>query len=77
MKISFFFAWYDAWLGFYYDRSRHVLYVCPLPCFVFKISRNPSQRSADVTDSLEIYRQQMEYTARANGIPEEYFRSRR
>lgn len=39
MKVSFFFAWYDLWIGFYYDRKNGVLYVCPLPCCVLKMER--------------------------------------
>lgn len=38
MKISCFFAWYDVWMGFYYDRDRRTLYICPLPCCVIKIA---------------------------------------
>jgi len=34
LRLKFFFAWYDAWLGLYYDRSRKVLYFCPVPCCV-------------------------------------------
>jgi hypothetical protein len=41
-KISLFFAWYDAWVGMFYDRKKKVLYVCPLPCCVLKIERRPS-----------------------------------
>jgi hypothetical protein len=39
MKAHFFFAWYDFWVGFYYDRWSKTLYVCPLPCFVFMFER--------------------------------------
>lgn len=47
MKINFFFAWYDAWIGFYYDRDRRVLYIAPLPCFVFKVWRNTTTGAVD------------------------------
>lgn len=36
-EIRIFFAWYDFWRGFYWDRKRHRLYFCPLPCIVFEI----------------------------------------
>ena len=39
MKKHFFFAWYDFWVGAYYDRKNHVLYICPLPMCVIKISK--------------------------------------
>jgi len=39
VKVSFSFLWYDFWVGFYYDRERRVLYVCPLPCCVFKVEK--------------------------------------
>jgi hypothetical protein len=31
MKASVKFAWYDMWIGAYWDRKARVLYVCPLP----------------------------------------------
>lgn len=40
MKITFQFLWYDFWVGLYYDREKRVLYVCPLPMCVFRISRD-------------------------------------
>jgi len=39
MRVSFFFAWYDFWVGWFYDKGKQVLYICPLPCCVFKIRR--------------------------------------
>ena len=37
-RTKLFFAWYDFWIGFYYDRKIKRLYICPLPCFVISIS---------------------------------------
>jgi len=39
MKISFFVAWYDAWIGFFYDTKKQILYICPLPCLVIKVEK--------------------------------------
>jgi len=35
MKIKF--AWYDIWVGFYWDRKNKILYVCPLPTLLLEI----------------------------------------
>lgn len=31
-----FFAWYDCWIGVYYDQKRGVMYLCLLPFFVMR-----------------------------------------
>lgn len=38
MKVNLFLAWYDLWVGAFYDQKKHTLYICPLPCIVIKIS---------------------------------------
>jgi hypothetical protein len=30
-SLSVKFAWYDMWIGAFWDRRARVLYVCPLP----------------------------------------------
>jgi len=39
LSVKLFFAWFDFWIGFYWDREKRALYVAPLPCVVFKIER--------------------------------------
>ena len=39
IKVKVFLAWYDFWVGFYYDREFKELYICPIPCVVFKFYR--------------------------------------
>lgn len=38
MSIRPLFAWYDIWVGAYWDRAHRRLYVLPLPCIGVVIS---------------------------------------
>lgn len=37
-RIKFIFAWYDLWIGIFYDYKKQILYVFPIPMLGFKIS---------------------------------------
>ena len=37
MKVRIFFAWYDFWIGMYWDRKNRVLYICPIPMVVVEV----------------------------------------
>lgn len=37
MKIKPIFAWYDLWVGAFYDRAKRRLYVFPVPMFGFYV----------------------------------------
>jgi hypothetical protein len=64
VKFRAFFAWFDFWIGAYYDVGHRTLYVCPLPMcvlrFEFASAKNESkhrldrrpQRSDDGTNDL-------------------------
>jgi hypothetical protein len=40
MKIKLFFAWYDFWIGWFYDQKKSILYICLLPMVVLSIQFN-------------------------------------
>ena len=37
MKTKIIFAWYDFWIGFYYDRKKRILYIFLIPMIGLKI----------------------------------------
>ncbi len=38
IKIKIFWAWYDSWIGAYWNKDKRVLYICPLMWVVIAIS---------------------------------------
>jgi hypothetical protein len=40
-KISFIAAWYDLWIGAYYNREHKRLYILPVPCLGICIEYAP------------------------------------
>ncbi len=38
-RVQLAFLWYDFWIGWFYDRTKKILYICPLPMCVIKIWR--------------------------------------
>lgn len=37
-------AWYDGWIGYYWDRAKRRLYLLPLPCLGIYIQFPPNER---------------------------------
>lgn len=37
IRIKPFFAWYDFWIGWYYNKTKRILYICPLPMLGIEI----------------------------------------
>lgn len=33
MNVRLIYAWYDLWVGLYWDRANRRLYILPVPCF--------------------------------------------
>ena len=43
VTFRFLFAWYDLWIGAYWDRKARALYVLPLPCVGFVLTFTPPE----------------------------------
>ncbi len=41
-KIGFIAAWYDLWIGAYYNREKKRLYIFPVPCLGFYVEYAPT-----------------------------------
>lgn len=41
MRCKLFFAWYDGWIGYFYDRKSKVLYLAIIPMVILKIELEP------------------------------------
>ena len=48
MKVSPLFAWYDFWVGFYWDREQRKLYFLPLPMIGLVFDFEHKAKHADV-----------------------------
>lgn len=43
MNIQPVIAWYDLWIGFYWDAAARRLYVMPVPCLGFRVDFGSSR----------------------------------
>jgi hypothetical protein len=41
VRVRPIFAWYDFWVGLYFDRQKRVLYVLPVPMLGLRIEFGP------------------------------------
>lgn len=41
MRIRPVFAWYDLWIGAFWDAKKRRLYILPLPCVGFYLEFQP------------------------------------
>ena len=41
LRIRLFCAWYDGWVGYYWDRDKRRLYLLPVPYLGIRIDFHP------------------------------------
>jgi len=41
IKISLIFAWYDFWVGLFYDQRKKIIYIFPVPMLGVRIELEP------------------------------------
>jgi hypothetical protein len=51
MKITPVFAWYDLWIGLFWDRRRRCLYLLPLPMIGIRIQLTPRGSASEAAES--------------------------
>lgn len=56
MKIKFIFAWYDLWIGIYWDRKKRDLYILLIPCFgiVLKFGNNELDENKELYEACKL-----------------------
>lgn len=45
MTLKPIFAWYDCWIGFYFDRQKRALYFFPVPMIGIVLRLKPKEPS--------------------------------
>jgi hypothetical protein len=55
VRIRFFFAWFDLWIGAYWRKENRTLYICPLPCCVIRIRFPMPHVIRDEDEFREVY----------------------
>lgn len=60
MKVKLIFAWYDFWIGFFWDRKKGILYIFPFPMFGIAILLTETKSKFEVDPIGELIESQKE-----------------
>ena len=52
-KLGVFLAWYDFWIGIYFDRQIRKLYICPFPMIVVWIQLAPEDKAKTASKAFD------------------------
>jgi hypothetical protein len=61
VRIKLIFAWYDLWVGFFFDRKKQILYIFPIPCVAINLQTVHIPKTGHIANWRYLYNNIVKY----------------